>query len=296
MKVVIIGAGNIGQAIEKILQGKDVTIKLWDKDIAKVPDQKSLAEIVPSASFLFLCLQSWVMREAVTSLLPYLDKKTIVISLAKGIEEKSKKTIDELLGELLPENQPFALLSGSMLADEFKQDMVGFGIIGSKQKETYTALAELFQNTNLHYEYSADMHGLALAGVLKNVYAIGLGIVSALKLGENFKGWFVQKAIREMTEIIELLGGQQETVLGIAGLGDFVATGFSPYSRNRKFGDELVKTGECCAGSEGFASLPSLIELIGSNVSKFIILNALQQMVINKKNPKEVFEQLLGKL
>ncbi|MDI6821237.1 MAG: hypothetical protein QMD65_03665 [Patescibacteria group bacterium] len=312
-KIVIIGAGEIGRAIEKVLQNKSgIHIDLWDKNPAKVPGQKPLAEIVPLADFLFLCVPSWAMREVLNSVLAIsngVNKKTIVISLAKGIEEKTLKTTDEILKELLPNNTAYALLIGPMLAEELMQEMAGIGVVASKDRKAFDKIKTLFIDTNLKLEYSADVRGVALAGALKNIYAIGLGIIDSFNLGGNFKGWFVQKAIKEMAEIIGILGGDKKTVFSPAGLGDLIATGFSPYSRNRQLGDELVsshvKDLDVKMKSEGIVSLPSIIKLLApyttccctgfaphNKLSAFPILQALEEIIIQHKNAKEIFEKL----
>ncbi len=334
-RIIIVGAGEIGQAIGKILQNKQGTIiEFWDKKPTIVPGQKSLAKIISSIKapvantrFLFLCVPSWAMRTVAGSIGQWFDKRTIVVSLAKGIEEKTLKTMDRLLEELLPKDRLFALLTGPMLAEELSNGQTGVGLVSSSQKQTYSALIKLFENTNLRLEYSADVYGSALASVLKNIYATGLGIAEALNLGGNTKGWLVQKAVTEMTEIIKGLGGRRETALGPAGLGDLVATGFSPYSSNRQVGDILVnpvrkpalshqpdrhhfhgpekqlsngvKVSKTTLKSEGLVSLPCLLKLLSKagveeKINNFYFLKALQKIIIQRENPKIIFNELIN--
>jgi glycerol-3-phosphate dehydrogenase (NAD(P)+) len=295
--VLIIGAGEIGRAIEKILSDKqNLKIELWDKDASKVPGQKQLVDIVPLADFLFLCVPSWASRAVLHSVLPNLNKNTLIISLAKGIEARTLKTMDSVLEELLPSAAFYALLMGPMLAEELMQGLVGIGVVASKESRVFDKTRALFADTNLLIEFSTDVRGIAFAGVLKNIYAIGLGIADGLNLGNNFKAWLVKTSVKEMAEIIELAGGQKESAFGSAGLGDLIATGFSPYSRNRQVGDELVRTGKCCLKSEGFVSLPSVIKLIKEDkISQLPILQALTEIIIYHKNVKTTFERLATK-
>ncbi len=302
-KIVIIGAGEIGQAIGKILQNKKgIIIEFWDKKPIKVSGQKFTAKIISStnfpgkdADFLFLCVPSWAIGSALTKARAQFNKRTIVISLAKGIEEKTLKTMDGLLEELLPDNWPFALLTGPMLAEEISDREAGIGLVSSSQIQIFHALTKLFAKTNLRLEYSADVYGSALVSVLKNIYAIGLGIAEALNLGGNTKGWLTQKALKEMAEIIRILGGCQETVFGLAGLGDLVATGFSPYSSNRELGVLLVNSGEINLKSEGLVSLPSFLRLLSrkrKKIDDFHFLKALQEIILENKNPRIIFKKL----
>ena len=96
--------------------------------------------------------------------------------------------MDQVLEEVLPANQDFALLGGAMIAEEIHEDLIGAGILAANKQETLTTVSELFNQTKLLLETTLDLHGVALCGVLKNVYAIGLGICDGLGLGKNTKG------------------------------------------------------------------------------------------------------------
>lgn len=306
-KAVIIGAGEIGSAIKSVLSSKkDVEVELWDKDESKIPDQKPLAAIIPSADFVFLCVPSWAMRAAAGGIVPLLNKNATVISLAKGIAPTLAGkvpfyTMDDLLEEILPKKQKSAILSGPMLAEELVQGMGGFGVVASTDREVFEELKKLFIGTKLFVEYSKDVRGVSLAGILKNIYAVGLGIVDGLGWSGDIKGWLTAKAINEMAEVIKILKGKSETALGTAGLGDLVATGFSEYSRNREAGEELVKTKECCLKSEGINSLPVIIELLGlgraaalgGKSEKFPILKSLERIILKRENAEIIFEELI---
>lgn len=285
--VVIIGAGRIGQAIGKILEQKNIKAEFFDVDLSKVPDQKPLSETVPKANVIVLCVPSWGIREAVKDLAPHLNKKAILIFLAKGIEEKTKKRADELLSELLPKHSR-VLVSGPMLAEELINSLSGRGICASVDQNATSEVKNLFSDTNLILEHSSDIRSVALAGVLKNIYAVGLGIADALELGANFKGWYVGQALAEMASIIKTLGGDGQAAYSCAGLGDLVATGFSPHSRNRGVGESLIKEGKAPKG-EGTTSLPSILSMLGAHSTKFPILTALQEVIISGKDARLVF-------
>ncbi len=291
---VIIGAGRIGRAIEGILAKREVKIELWDKDASKVSGQKDLAETVPAADFLFLCVSSWALIEALKHITPHLKKGTVIVSLAKGVVDFEGRALpmNGFLEAALPKGQPFSLLYGPMMAEELNRGLLGFGVVAAKSKSIFNKLAKIFADTNLRIAYSKDLRGASLAGVLKNVYSIGLGIADGLTLGCNAKGYLTSKAVSEMSDIIKLLGGKPSTILGLAGLGDLAATGFSPHSRNRRVGDELVRMGQCCLESEGFVSLPYLVELLGDKAKDFPFFFVLVEIIIRHKNAAGTFEGL----
>jgi glycerol-3-phosphate dehydrogenase (NAD(P)+) len=290
-KITIIGAGEIGRAIEYLLKNKGLKVNLWDKDESKMPGQRPLEEIVPEADFLFLCVPSWAMKFAAADISKYVKVSTIIVSLAKGIEKESHRTMDELISEILPKN-PLVLVAGAMLAEEIMQDLGGVALAASKDKNAVDKVAQLFKNTELKLYYSDDVRGAAVASVLKNVYAFGLGIAYGLKWGDNMKGWLLTEALNEMRQILEILGGEQETALSAAGLADLVATGYSKYSKNHAMGEELVKTGKCSEKSEGYISISSVVALLGEKVKEFPLLLALSQIILEKKDCKSIFATL----
>jgi len=277
--IVFIGAGKIGTAIGGALQGKDFCLAFWDKDPSKVKEIKDLSELVPTADFLFFCVPSWVLREAVKEVASFIRKDTIVISPSKGIEIATNKSTDEVLKELLPAGVDFALLSGPMLADEICKGNLAAAVVGTEKVEVYHKIKELFIGTNLKVEHSADVHGVALGGIFKNVYALALGMAEGLGWGSNEKGILVTEAIAEMQEIFKILGGKPETVLTVAGLGDFIATGFSPCSKNYTAGLELARDGQAKTMSEGLSSFDSVIKLLSGHLEKFPLLSILKHII-----------------
>jgi len=291
-RVAIIGAGEIGRAIGGILKSKNIQLEIWDKTPGRIPGQKPLVDIIPWADFIFLCVPSWAIKEIASDIRNILKRGVVVVSLAKGIEAETQKTVDEILEEILPKTH-FALLSGPMIAEELSVGKEGVGVVGAKDEKTFDKVKKLFKNTNLGVEYANDVRGVALAGALKNIYAIGLGIIDVLGLGENFKGWFIEEAVKEMSEIIGILGGKKETAYTAAGLGDLITTGYSLNSRNRQAGEDLIKTGKCCLKSEGMTSFPSLDALLGNKLEKFKLLSALQAVIMQNKKAKMIFGGLL---
>ncbi|MEO6077744.1 MAG: NAD(P)H-dependent glycerol-3-phosphate dehydrogenase [Candidatus Andersenbacteria bacterium] len=262
-KISIIGAGNFGQAIAHILSKKpEYEVLMWDTDSSKVHDMKPIAEVLSGSEIIFLCVPSWSLRSAGESLKQYISNHPIIICPTKGVEDNTLKTSEEVLVGVFQDTADIALLHGPMLAAEIMQNLPAFSVIACTSKEGYEKINQLFSETLLQLEYSEDIHGVALAGVLKNIYSIGLGMADALALGSNFRGWYVRIATREMSQIISALGGNAETALTGAGIGDMIATGFSPHSRNCTVGHEIVQSGECSTVSEGGESLPAMMQLL----------------------------------
>lgn len=97
----------------------------------------------------------------------------------------------------------------------------------------------------------------------------------------------------EMAEISKQLGGKRDTIFGLSGLGDLIATGFSDYSSNRQYGKELAKTGRCNKESEGCRAFPSLISLLGKNSKELPLFSALEKVIIQNKEVGKTFKKIL---
>lgn len=293
-KITIIGSGEIGRALGGVLRiNKNNSVDIWARKPSRGTSRKPLADLVFSADFLFLCVPSWAVREIISGIKSQIQKNTVVVCLAKGIDGKGKKTMDSVLKESLPRGQEFSILAGPMIAEELQKGMGGRGIAGVSDKKTFFKILTVFEKTGIKLEFSDDLRGAALAGVLKNIYALALGIADGFGWGGNMKSMLVVKAMEEMAAINKILGGKQETIFGAAGYGDFIATGFSHYSRNRESGEDFVKTGKCCLKSEGIISLPPLVSLLGGKMDKLPLLSALYSVIVGGKNLKKTFQSLI---
>jgi len=292
-RVVMIGAGKIGSAIGKVLSKNRVRVDFWDALPGKVKRQKPLAEIVPGASAVFLCLPSWCLREAGASVAPYLSSGAAVVSVSKGLEKETMLPSDGILRQVLPAKTSFVYLGGPLLADELLKGQPGVGVAASADPASLRKMERFFAGTRLRVETSDDVPGVVWSAILKNVYAIGLGMTEGLGWGANARGWFVAKAVEEAGGILEDLGGRRETFHGVAGVGDLVATGFSPHSKNRTLGEHWARTGKAPHESEGQVSLPQLLEVLGKRARKYQLLMALKATLTEKKKARTVFEELL---
>lgn len=290
--VVAIGAGEIGRAISYLLLKRGLHVELWDRDPARSTCQRPLEEVLPGADYVFLCVPSWALRPVIADLLVRgMSRQATVVALSKGLEAKTCKDVAEVLREALPRGQKFALLAGPMLAEEIVQDLEAAAVAASSSKTAREGLQALFRGTGLRVEASADIRGVSLASVLKNVYAVSLGIVDGLGWGGNRKGWLTARAAAEMRAALVALKADPHTIYSAAGLADFIATGFSRYSRNHQVGDDLVHTGVITVRSEGVVALPSAIKRLGARAKRYPLLMAIEAVVLKRKPAHTVFER-----
>ena len=289
----MVGAGKIGSAIGKVMGSNRVRVDFWEALPGKVKRQKPLAALVPGASAVFLCLPSWSLRDAGASIAPHLSPKTFVVSVSKGLEKGTLLPSDGILRQALPDGTPFVYLGGPLLADELLKGQPGVGVAASADPAALRKMNALFAGTRMRVETSDDVPGVVWSAILKNVYAIGLGMTEGLGWGANARGWFVAKAVEEAGGILEDLGGRRETFHGTACVGDMVATGFSPHSKNRSAGEAIARTGTSPHVSEGMASLPQLLETLGRRAAKYPALMAIKETLVGGKKARTVFGKLL---
>ena len=208
-KIVIIGNGKIGNAILYLLnksllnlnkKNVSYTIDTYDNDSFKNISGKTLKECVKDADFMFLCIPSWHIKQALSEIKPHLETKTILISVAKGIDTSSKQSVDELIETKL-KNIKYALLSGPMFAMEIMQDKMSFAVLASKDKKVFDEVSKLFIGTKLKLEYSKEVHSVAISAVLKNIYTLIASMISVSEKGNNTKGYLCSKSVGEIIEI-----------------------------------------------------------------------------------------------
>ncbi|MFA6364885.1 MAG: hypothetical protein WCW78_00585 [Candidatus Paceibacterota bacterium] len=290
--IVVLGMGEIGSAISSLLLKKKYHVDSWDVASGKVHNQKTLFEIIPHANILFLCVPSWCLPQVMKSIQPFVHVETLVVGVSKGLQrEKNETTYDFLMHTLHP-GQPIVLLGGAMLAEELQKGMPGMGVVAGKSKKSCEIICELFKGSALTLVSSTDVCGVAYASVLKNIYALGLGIAEGIRWGGNARAWFAYESFSEMEKIVKLLGGKKESFWGPAGIVDFIATGFSSYSKNAEEG-KLIAAGRGEASqSEGLVSLEPMAKLLrGKN--DFPLFQTVFRIAVKKENAEGAFRKLL---
>lgn len=293
-KIAIIGAGELGQALGQILSREDREISFWDRDEERLSGLGlpllSLPEVMINSQFILFCIPSWGIKEALAIIGPYLSPHTIAIFFSKGIDKLTGKLPIEMATKLLPKKTDLVVVSGAMVAEEIGQGHFGSCLVASKDISASEKVVNLFENTNILAASSADLKGVAWAGVLKNVYTLGVGIAKGLGWTINERGILLGQSNEEILRLIKLLGGKKETWLRAPLLGDFVTTCFDSNSLNHQVGVEIGQTGQTNKKSEGLMSLSPLLEHLKKKGDKdFPILSNIERIVVDHEDPQKVF-------
>jgi glycerol-3-phosphate dehydrogenase (NAD(P)+) len=195
-----------------------------------------------------------------------------------------------MIDKVFSDEQPTVLLSGPMLAEELVVGKPGAAVAASESKRSRQTVTELFKGTRLHVDETSDVRGVALCGILKNIYAIGFSMAQALRPGDNYRGLYVRMTIEEMSRILPALGGKRDTVCSYAGIGDLIATGFSKHSKNHEYGKILALTGEVFFDSEGSVSLKPMSKRIGALRKDLVLFSKIHSIVLNQKPPSIILD------
>jgi glycerol-3-phosphate dehydrogenase (NAD(P)+) len=146
--------------------------------------------------------------------------------------------MSQIVEEVLP-GHPAGILAGPNIAKEVAEGYAAAAVLAMPDRNLAANLAHMFRTSRFRTYTSDDVAGVEIAGALKNVYAIAVGMGYAMGIGENTRAMVMTRAVREMSKMGEAIGGQRDTFSGLAGMGDLIVTCTSKRSRNRHVGEEL---------------------------------------------------------
>ncbi|MBP7617673.1 MAG: NAD(P)-dependent glycerol-3-phosphate dehydrogenase [Geothrix sp.] len=182
-----------------------------------------------------------VTPEAWRGLLPRTSQRPeLVVHVSKGILQSTHQTLSQALAGVF--DVPVGALSGPSFADEVSLGVptaIVLALPPTVSEERAKALQAQLASEKLRIYLSRDVLGTELCGALKNVLAIAAGLVDGLGLGYNARAALITRGLAEMSRLVEVLGGQPSTVMGLAGMGDLLLTATGPQSRNRTFGEKV---------------------------------------------------------
>lgn len=223
--------------------------------------------------------------------------KGIVLNSAKGIELQSFKTPCEILADLGLKNEVLYSLSGPSHAEEMSRGIpTSVAIAGESSKELDQFLT-IYENTSFRPYYVQDRLGVELGGALKNIIAIAAGISDGLGFGVNTKSAIITRGLSEIKRYGTHRGAKSETFNGLSCLGDLITTCCSPFSRNRAFGEAIMKEpGKKFAKlAEGAWTVKSLMNEIESLDFDMPICNSVNEIAHHGRDPKNVMRELISR-
>jgi glycerol-3-phosphate dehydrogenase (NAD(P)+) len=260
-------------------------------------------KIVSSYDVLIFVIPSAFLKTELEKLTVFLDDK-IIFSAIKGIVPESGLIIGEHFHETykIPlEN--IGVITGPCHAEEVAMERLSYLTLACQDQEKAKMLSKYIASSYIKTKISDDIIGTEYAAMLKNIYAIAAGIAHGLGYGDNFQSVLMSNAIREMKRFIKKVHKMKRNINNSAYLGDLLVTGYSTFSRNRMFGNMIgkgytVKSAqmEMSMVAEGYYATKSAFEIKERNGAKTPIIDAVFNVLYNKKEAKDQFEKLTHKL
>jgi glycerol-3-phosphate dehydrogenase (NAD(P)+) len=214
------------------------------------------AEAASASAVVVMAVPSPFARAAMAPFGAALGASTTLVSVTKGIEEDSLKTMSAMLAEVAPAAGRVAVLSGPSFAAEVARGKPAAVVAAARDESVARAVQELFASRSLRVYRSTDVIGVELAGAAKNVIAIAAGISDGLDLGSSARAALITRGLAELGRLALRAGGRAETMAGLAGLGDLVLTCTGELSRNRALGLKIGRGGGAAGGAPGAGGHP----------------------------------------
>jgi glycerol-3-phosphate dehydrogenase (NAD(P)+) len=196
------------------------------------------SEAANCADVVVMGVPSHGLRGVLTELAKELRRWVSVVSLVKGLEQGTNYRMSQIVDEVLP-GHPAGMLAGPNIAREVAEALAAAAVLAMPDQHLAANLANLFRTRRFRTYTTDDVVGVEMAGALKNVYAIAVGMGYSLGIGENTRAMVMSRAVREMSKLGEAAGGHRDTFAGLAGMGDLIVTCTSQRSRNRHVGEQL---------------------------------------------------------
>ncbi|RKF05120.1 glycerol-3-phosphate dehydrogenase (NAD(P)+) [Tenacibaculum lutimaris] len=325
-KIAVLGGGSWATAIVKMLSENLETIGWYMRSVYAIehikrnkhnpsylssaelhPEQLDLSDdmnyIIENYDVLIFAIPSAFLNKELEKLNVSLENK-VVFSAIKGIVPESGLIVGEHFHTTY--NVPYesiGVISGPCHAEEVAMERLSYLTLACQDEEKAKELSKSIAGRYIKTKISDDIIGTEYAAMLKNIYAIAAGIAHGLGYGDNFQAVLMSNAIREMKRFIKKVHKMKRNINNSAYLGDLLVTGYSTFSRNRMFGNMIgkgytVKSAmlEMSMVAEGYYATKSAYQINQNNGAKTPIINAVYNVLYDKKEAKDEFLKLTNRL
>lgn len=325
MKITIIGGGSWGSALARILGDNLYDVVIYDNDNnivneintyhtnkTKLPVGclplnvtacNSLSEAVEESNVIVLAVPTKVIRTVLHELNNELKHKYLFVNASKGLEPNTFLRVSEIVTEEINKEflEGFVALTGPSHAEEVINQLLTIICSVSENIEHAKFVQKLFNNNKYFRVYTSyDLKGAELCGALKNIYAIASGMIEGIGLGDNARAGMISRAIVEMKRFINSFGASDDSIYGLAGLGDLIVTTTSHHSRNFQAGyklatgndlEETIKSMSMVV--EGARTVVAAYQYARQNNIETPIIDAVYDVLYNKKDVKCAISELM---
>ncbi|HTO89558.1 MAG TPA: NAD(P)H-dependent glycerol-3-phosphate dehydrogenase [Candidatus Sulfotelmatobacter sp.] len=258
-RVCVLGAGSWGTTLAIHLARRGHSIVLWGNEVDELarmardrenrkflpgillPDgikvQPELEVALEGAELTLFVVPSQAMREVASRVAP-IDRNSLWVSAAKGLEQRTLLRMTQVLGEARPEPEP-VVLTGPSHAEEVSREIPTSVVAAARDEARAQVVQQAFSSATFRVYTNDDVVGCEVGAALKNVIAIAAGVCDGVGFGDNTKGALLTRGLAEIARLGVAMGGRRDTFFGLTGMGDLVATAMSRHSRNRAVGERL---------------------------------------------------------
>jgi glycerol-3-phosphate dehydrogenase (NAD(P)+) len=322
--VAIIGAGSWGTALSCAFAGMGHRVRLWayESDVVEsirthrenriflpgvlVPEgiavSQNIASTLHNAGYVLTVMPSHVCRTLYEQMLPDLNPEMIFISATKGLDVDRLMRMSEVIRSVVETRfvPRLTVLSGPSFAKEVAHGDPTAIVVASSDSSAARSVQEAFASRALRIYRSSDVTGVEIGGAVKNVIAIAAGVIEGLGLGHNPKAALITRGLAEITRLACACGARNETLAGLAGMGDLVLTCTGDLSRNRSVGFELGKgrklpeiIGSMHAVAEGVNTTGATVALAKRYGIEMPITQQVLRLLQGQIAPREAIRELM---
>lgn len=320
MKLAVIGDGGWGTALATVLASRDLPVALWSHDRAYAEEvalsrcnRKFLAgaalaeairvtadtDAVSEAEMIVVAVPTIFLRLVLERFKGKVAPGAIIVSVVKGVEQKTRLRPSEIVAEFFPECR-IAVLSGPSHAEEVAKGLPTTVVCACGDGEVARRVQETFSTSRFRTYTSGDVIGVELGGALKNVIGVAAGICEGLGFGDNSRAALLTRGLAEMTRLGVALGADAATFRGLSGMGDLITTCVSPFGRNRSVGLQIARgkaldeiTAETEMVAEGVHTTRAVVDLADTLRIDMPITREVFRVLFEKKDPQQAVIDLM---
>lgn len=318
-RISILGSGGWGTALAVMCSGLGHRVSVWSPFEDEINNLRTAREnpllkgiaipkdilfttdisVASDADIVILAVPSFAVRSTSVKIADIISPKSIIVNVAKGLDEETLRGLSDIIEEVLPNNS-VVTLSGPSHAEEVARGIPTSVVIASKNHSAAQFVQDALMHSALRIYTNDDIIGVELGGALKNVIALATGICDGLGLGDNTKAALITRGIAEMSRLGKAMGAKAETFMGLSGIGDLVVTCTSMHSRNRRFGILIgkgadIETAQKEIGMtvEGYHATKLAYRLAREKGVEMPITNQCYRILYEGFSPKESIELLM---
>jgi glycerol-3-phosphate dehydrogenase (NAD(P)+) len=311
MNISVLGCGRWGTFLAWYANKIGHNVMLWGRDSSKnflelkesrkneyltlsdnISLTNSLEEAASFGEILIISISAQQLRLFANQLRTYstLQDKIFVLCM-KGLESSTGKRLSQVFKEEMGANTNVAVWVGPGHVQDFVREIPNCMVIGCENINVTKTVVNAFSSDLIRFYYGQDLIGNEVGAATKNVIGIAAGMLDGFQYG-SLKGALMSRATRELSRLVRAMGGNDITIYGLSHLGDYEATLFSPYSHNRKFGEDFVLGKDFSKLAEGVATVKALQMLSIQYDVELPICEALYEVIFNSKDASKILLDL----